>query len=94
MFSRNILSQSSVLKSESSKQPTRRKQLVVCLNYSSTLKMEAVIFFETSVNLYRNILLHFPEDSAFQFLLILLIFQGCRRVETVNFYPTTPLIFS
>jgi hypothetical protein len=37
--------------------------LVVCLAYSSTLKMEAVSFYEPSANLYRSSQRHFPEDG-------------------------------
>jgi hypothetical protein len=37
-----------------------------CLTYSSTLKMEEICYFETSVDLHRSTLRCIPEDTAFQ----------------------------
>jgi hypothetical protein len=53
-FQRNILPSFLALKNKTSKEPLRSKQeaeleLVLCFVYSSTLKMEAACFSETSV---------------------------------------------
>jgi hypothetical protein len=38
--------------------------LVSCLPYCSTLKMEAIYPFETSIDLYRTTQCYIPEDST------------------------------
>jgi hypothetical protein len=42
--------------------------LASCLVYSSTLKMEAVYYFEAPVNVYLTTRRHIPEDSTVQIL--------------------------
>lgn len=51
--------------------------LVSCFVNSSTLKMGAASFFETSLNLYQITRRHFPEDST---LLIITFFETTNRI--------------
>jgi hypothetical protein len=46
--------------------------LVSCLAYSSTLKVEAISYYETSVDFHRTSLCHIPEDRTLQLEYILI----------------------
>jgi hypothetical protein len=61
---KNILLSSSGWKDEPRKQRVACHLLVTCLDYSSTLKMEAVHFSVTSVKVYQTTRLHIQENST------------------------------
>jgi hypothetical protein len=68
-FQWNTLPSSSGLMSEPSEKPAWSRQqaepLVTCLDYSSTLKIDAVCSSETLVNIYRTIWCHISEDCMY-----------------------------
>jgi hypothetical protein len=59
--------------------------LVCFLAYSSTLKMEATFFSETSVDFQRTIWRYIPHDTAFSFLELVLTHKTYQRKAVINF---------
>jgi hypothetical protein len=60
--------------------------LVSCLAYSSTLKMEAICFSETSVDFQRNTQRYIPEDSTFREIIDSKIDRGTLTATKGIFY--------